>query len=136
MKTNYSSFAIVFSFTNQRLISPNPTEFTGLSNYRQLLGIGVLTLDPLKDASGAVQMTDGAPVYPAVRSFTRYRILTDPRTEIPATDVLPRRRSTFQPHIFSEDEIGDASSTRRSSNVSNRSLRLREELGMRVSAGG
>ena len=64
-------FAIVFSFTNQRLISPNPTEFTGLSNYRQLLGIGVLTLDPLKDASGAVQMTDGAPVYPAVRSFTR-----------------------------------------------------------------
>jgi hypothetical protein len=40
----------------------------------------------------------------AVRSFTRYRILTDPRTEIPPTDVLPRRRSTFQPHIFSEDE--------------------------------
>ena len=41
----------------------------------------------------------------AVRSFTRYRILTDPRTEIPPTDILPRRRSTFQPHIFSEDEI-------------------------------
>lgn len=41
----------------------------------------------------------------AVRSFTRYRILTDPRTEIPPTDVLPRQRSTFQPHIFSEDEI-------------------------------
>lgn len=41
----------------------------------------------------------------AVRSFTRYRILTDPRTEIPPTDLLPRQRSTFQPHIFSEDEV-------------------------------
>ncbi|EYU03576.1 Mobile element protein [Pseudomonas aeruginosa PA99] len=42
----------------------------------------------------------------AVRSFARYRILTDPRTEIPATDLLPRHRSTFRPHIFSEDEVG------------------------------
>ncbi len=41
----------------------------------------------------------------AVRSFARYRILSDPRTEIPATDLLPRRRSAFQPHIFSEEEI-------------------------------
>jgi len=42
----------------------------------------------------------------AVRSFARYRILSDPRTEIPATDLLARRRFTFQPHIFSQDEIG------------------------------
>jgi len=41
----------------------------------------------------------------AVRSFARYRILTDPRTEIPATDLLPRQRSTFRPHIFSAEEI-------------------------------
>ena len=41
----------------------------------------------------------------AVRSFARYRILTDPRTEIPPTDLLPRQRSTFQPHIFREEEI-------------------------------
>jgi integrase len=41
----------------------------------------------------------------AVRSFARYRILTDPRTEIPAADVLPRQRSAFRPHIFSEEEI-------------------------------
>lgn len=41
----------------------------------------------------------------AVRSFARYRILSDPRTEIPATDLLPRRRSAFRPHIFSEQEI-------------------------------
>lgn len=41
----------------------------------------------------------------AVRSFARYRILNDPRTEIPAADLLPRQRSTFQPHIFSDEEI-------------------------------
>ena len=64
-------FAIALSFTNQRLISPNPTEFTGLANYRQLLGMATLTLDPLQDAAGAVQMKDGAPEYPSLRSFTR-----------------------------------------------------------------
>lgn len=42
----------------------------------------------------------------AVRSFARYRILSDPRTEIPATDLLPRRRITFQPYIFSQEDIG------------------------------
>jgi integrase/recombinase XerD len=41
----------------------------------------------------------------AVRSFARYRILSDPRTEIPAADLLPRKRSAFRPHIFSEEEI-------------------------------
>lgn len=41
----------------------------------------------------------------AVRSFARYRILSDPRTEIPATDLLARRRIIFQPHIFSAEEI-------------------------------
>jgi integrase/recombinase XerD len=41
----------------------------------------------------------------AVRSFARYRIVTDPRTEIPPTDLLPRQRSTFQAHIFCQEEI-------------------------------
>ena len=41
----------------------------------------------------------------AVRSFARYRIVSDPRTEIPAADLLPRQRSAFRPHIFSEEEI-------------------------------
>lgn len=41
----------------------------------------------------------------AVRSFARYRILTDPRTEVPPTDLLPRQRSAFQPHLFSREEI-------------------------------
>lgn len=41
----------------------------------------------------------------AVRSFARYRILTDPRTEIPAADLLPRQPSTFRPYIFSDEDI-------------------------------
>ena len=65
-------FAIGLSFTNQRLISPNPTEFTGLANYRQLLGLGILTLDPVTDEAGAVKLTaEGTPEYPALRSYTR-----------------------------------------------------------------
>jgi multiple sugar transport system permease protein len=63
--------AFVLSFTNQRLISPNPTEFIGLENYRQLLGMAVLTLDPLVDSAGAVVMKDGQPEYPSLRSLTR-----------------------------------------------------------------
>ena len=35
--------AIILSFTNQRLISPNPTEYVGLANYKQLLSVGVLS---------------------------------------------------------------------------------------------
>lgn len=64
-------FAFALSLTNQRLISPNPTEFTGLANYRQLLGMAVLTVEPVRDEAGAVVMKDGVPEYPAVRSFTR-----------------------------------------------------------------
>jgi multiple sugar transport system permease protein len=65
-------FAIGLSFTNQRLISPNPTQFVGLANYEQLLGVGLLTLEPERDTAGAIVRDEtGAPKYPAVRSFTR-----------------------------------------------------------------
>ena len=65
-------FAIILSFTNQRLISPNPTEFVGFANYRQLLGIVTLTLEPLTDQAGVVQKdATGAVQYPELRGFTR-----------------------------------------------------------------
>jgi multiple sugar transport system permease protein len=65
-------FAFWLSFTNQRLVSPNPTEFVGLDNYRGLLGVGTLYLEPVRDESGAVTMTDeGTPEYPRIRDFTR-----------------------------------------------------------------
>jgi multiple sugar transport system permease protein len=63
--------AIGLSFTNQRLVSPNPTEFVGLSNYRQLLGVATVTLEPLRDDAGHVRMKDGVPEYPSIRSLTR-----------------------------------------------------------------
>jgi len=65
-------FAILLSFTNQRLVSPNPTEFTGLANYQQLLGVGMITLDPERDAAGTiVREADGTPTFPRLRDFTR-----------------------------------------------------------------
>lgn len=65
-------FAFWLSLTNQRLVSPNPAEFVGLDNYRSLLGISTLYLEPVRDDSGAVVMTDeGTPEYPRLREFTR-----------------------------------------------------------------
>ncbi|WP_334062727.1 carbohydrate ABC transporter permease [Limimaricola cinnabarinus] len=65
-------FAFGLSFTNQRLISPNPTEWVGFDNYRQLMGLGVLTLEPERDEAGAVlRDEDGAIEYPRLRNFTR-----------------------------------------------------------------
>ncbi len=41
-----------------------------------------------------------------VRSFARYRILSDSKTEIPASDLLPRRRIVSRPHLYTDEEIG------------------------------
>lgn len=65
-------FAIGLSFTNQRLVSPNPTEWVGMSNYSQLLGVSYITLDPVTDDAGAiVRDADGNPTYPRLREYTR-----------------------------------------------------------------
>lgn len=65
-------FAFYFSLTNQRLISPNPTEFVGFENYRNLLSVGTIVLEPERDANGALIINDdGSIEYPRLRSFTR-----------------------------------------------------------------
>jgi multiple sugar transport system permease protein len=65
-------FAFGLSLTNQRLISPNPTEFVGLENYQNLLGLAIITLEPERDEAGAViRDEDGAIAYPRVRTITR-----------------------------------------------------------------
>ena len=65
-------FAFYLSLTNQRLISPNPTEFVGLDNYRNLLSISMLSIEPKRDDAGTVvRDEDGNPEYPRVRTFTR-----------------------------------------------------------------
>ncbi len=65
--------AAVLSFTNQRLLSPNPTKFINLRNYDRLLALRVLTLDPLTDAeSGAILHDDAGKIqYPYVRDILR-----------------------------------------------------------------
>lgn len=65
-------FAFGLSLTNQRLISPNPTEFVGFENYQDLLGLAIITLEPERDDAGAViRDEDGAIAYPRVRTITR-----------------------------------------------------------------
>jgi multiple sugar transport system permease protein len=65
--------AFWFSFTNQRFVSPNAAEYVGMENFRQLLSVKVLTLEPERDAAtnDILKEPDGANKYPAVRSFTR-----------------------------------------------------------------
>lgn len=65
--------AFTLSFTNQRLISPNPTEYVGTANFARLLTIRPVTLHPLTDPStGEAQRDDeGELVYPSVRELTR-----------------------------------------------------------------
>ncbi len=65
--------AFVLAFTNQRLISPNPTEYVGTRNFTRLLTVRTLTLDPIVDeASGkAVLDEEGKLTYSRVRKYTR-----------------------------------------------------------------
>lgn len=64
---------VSYSFTNQRLISGNPTEFVGLRNYQRLLTVKVLTLDPEMDSATGQLLKDesGHLTYPRSRGFTR-----------------------------------------------------------------
>ncbi len=65
-------FGFWFSLTNQRLVSPNPTEFIGLQNYENLLGLAVITLEPERDSTGAIVRDDKNEIqYPRVRTITR-----------------------------------------------------------------
>ncbi|WP_068115911.1 carbohydrate ABC transporter permease [Tropicimonas marinistellae] len=65
-------FAFGLSLTNQRLVSPNPTEFVGLANYKNLLGVGMITLEPERNDAGEIlRGQDGEIQYPRVRNYTR-----------------------------------------------------------------
>lgn len=60
------------SFTNQRLVSPNPPSYIGMKNFSDLLGMGVLVLEPERNEQGEIERDDaGEPEYPRIRSFTR-----------------------------------------------------------------
>lgn len=66
----FSAFYI--STTNQRLITGNETEFIGLENYRNLLTVQWLRLEPLADDDGVpILDEDGEYTYERVRDYTR-----------------------------------------------------------------
>lgn len=62
------------TFTDQRLLSPNPTRLVGLENYRRLLSIAVVELPRAVDETGRPLATDGEPVYESLRE----RLRSDP----------------------------------------------------------
>jgi multiple sugar transport system permease protein len=64
---------IGYSFTNQRLISANPTEWVGLRNYSRLVGMSVLAVEPVVDPqTGQLTLDEnGEPAFPRSRDFTR-----------------------------------------------------------------
>ncbi|MEX1058311.1 MAG: sugar ABC transporter permease, partial [Natronospirillum sp.] len=63
--------AFILSFTNQRLMSPNETEWVGLNNFQNMLGLSTFILEPERDADGVVMRVDGDVAYPRLRQFTR-----------------------------------------------------------------
>ena len=65
--------AFWFSLTNQRFISPNAAEYVGMKNFYELLDVGILTIEPQRDAASneLVKDVDGKLSYPTVRSLTR-----------------------------------------------------------------
>ncbi len=52
------------AFTNNRLVSPQPTQFIGLDNFKRLLSVQVVSIDPLPAAQGEAQ-----PHYPSWRQL-------------------------------------------------------------------
>ncbi|GEM49099.1 carbohydrate ABC transporter permease [Deinococcus cellulosilyticus] len=64
--------AVVFSFSNQRLMSPNPTEFVGLRNYDRLLSVRMIPIPAEKDSAGQIMLDEnGQPTYPRTRTILR-----------------------------------------------------------------
>lgn len=62
--------AFGLAFTNARLISPNPPEFTGLTNFSRLLGTEFKTVEPLRDSNGKVLLDDkGEIAFPSARDL-------------------------------------------------------------------
>ncbi len=66
-------YAFYASFTNQRLISANPTEFVGARNFKSLLTVRTFTLSPVIDETTGQPQRDesGQFVYPSLREYTR-----------------------------------------------------------------
>lgn len=68
--------AFGLTFTDQRLVSPEPGHFVGLRNYERLLAVSYVVQQPLHDAAGRpLASAHATPAYARVRDITR----SDPR---------------------------------------------------------
>lgn len=74
--------AFGLSFTNARLVSPNPPEFVGDTNFQRLLGAEVVTVDALVDEQNQVILEDGRPVFPSARELQIDRDPSQRRSEL------------------------------------------------------
>jgi len=59
------------TMTNHRLMSPEPTKYIGLDNYRRLLALNVTVVDPVRDAQGAVVRDEEGVRYPTWRQVRK-----------------------------------------------------------------
>jgi len=59
------------TFTNHRLMSPEPTRYVGLDNYRRLLALDVTTVAPVRDVRGEIVRDDEGVRYPTWRQVRR-----------------------------------------------------------------
>lgn len=60
------------TFTNQRMMSPHPTEMVGLNNYERLLSINYIIVEPNRDDNGQVKLDRHGEIdYPRLRTLTR-----------------------------------------------------------------
>lgn len=59
------------TFTNHRLVSPEPTRYVGLDNYRRLLALEVAVIEPLRDTQGAILRDEDGVRYPTWRQVRK-----------------------------------------------------------------
>lgn len=84
--------AIVFSFTDQRLLSPNPTEFVGLRNYDRLLNVSIVPIETERDQAGQpVLDAQGRPQYPRLRAVIRANPAYEGYREVFSVDAAGKR---------------------------------------------
>lgn len=66
------SLALTLGFTNAQLLSPTNPDFTGLSNFRTLLGVSAVTLKAEKNPDGSCVKDDSGEIaYEPLRPLTR-----------------------------------------------------------------
>lgn len=84
--------ALTLGFTDARLVSPEAPKNVGLSNFKTILGVDILTINAERNADGAIKIDEqNKVVYESLRKYTRI------------DSQWPRFRSKSELFRFSED---------------------------------